>query len=120
MYADLTVEENLRVSQGWRLPEGVSAQERQRVSGGSQLPSLARWRSALTGCLSVCRGVQIFDHTLSLLGVKNILQGKCRTRGKDRISGGQLKRVSVAMDLVAAPRILFLGTHAHTIHPQTC
>jgi ABC-type multidrug transport system ATPase subunit len=49
------------------------------------------------------------DHLLEMMGlshVKDRIVGDGMTKG---ISGGQLKRLSIAVEIVALPRLIFLG-----------
>jgi ABC-type multidrug transport system ATPase subunit len=80
LHGALTVEETLRFSAAYRLPAGLSARARMlRVERALRLLGLGELRHELVGSEDA-RGV----------------------------SGGQRKRVSIGVELVADPRLLFL------------
>ena len=52
---------------------------------------------------------QKVDHLLEIMGlshVKDRIVGDVMTKG---ISGGKLKRLSIAVEIVSMPRLIFLG-----------
>ena len=75
-----TVREALEFSADLRLPANMSAQER-------------------TG---------VVDHVLELLGLKGIESTRIGIPGSSGISAGERKRLSIAVELVSQPRIIFL------------
>ncbi len=80
MLGELTVQECLEYTAYWRLPARMSALEKRDV-------------------------VRYVLRLLDLEEIRDELIGDAITRG---ISGGQRKRVSIGMELVADPTILFL------------
>ncbi|KAG7372253.1 ABC transporter [Nitzschia inconspicua] len=80
VYAELTVRENLIFSGKFRLPKGTSDEEIEELA----------------------------DETLASLGLSRVADspvGDIRRRG---VSGGERKRVSIGLELMALPSILFL------------
>lgn len=82
LHAELTVQETLFYAAKLRMARGTTAEER-----------TAR-----------------IDYLLGLLGishVREVIIGNTRRKG---VSGGERKRVSIAMELLNKPKLLFLGT----------
>ncbi|GAQ81712.1 ABC transporter G family [Klebsormidium nitens] len=80
VHGSLTVEENIWFSASYRLPAHASRQQRSEI-------------------------VEHVLRTLGLQGVRHSLVGSVERRG---VSGGQRKRVSVGLEMVAQPSLLLL------------
>lgn len=80
LVASMTVRETLLFSANLRLPEGVAAEEKERV----------------------------VDDVLESLGIYHIRDSKIGGGGIRGISGGEKRRVSIGVELVTSPSVLFL------------
>jgi ABC-type multidrug transport system ATPase subunit len=80
LYPELTVEETLRFSADWRLPRGISDERKEAL-------------------------LQDTLDTLDLNRIRHQRVGDVMWRG---ISGGEKKRVSIGMELIAAPSVLVM------------
>jgi ABC-type multidrug transport system ATPase subunit len=80
LYPELTVEETLRFSADWRLPRRISKERREEL-------------------------LQDTLDTLDLNRIRHQRVGDVMRRG---ISGGEKKRVSIGMELIAAPSVLVM------------
>ena len=75
LYDQVSVEEALAFSSQWRLPRGVSEEERR----------------------------QIIDETLAVLDLTRVRHSRARV-----LSGGERRRLSIGIELVARPSVLVL------------
>lgn len=80
LYRDLTVEETIRFSAGWRLPRALNASTVDHT----------------------------IEETLSLLELQHIQHERIGDVQRRGISGGERKRTSIAMELVAKPSVLVM------------
>lgn len=80
LYSELTVAEAVESSAQWRLPRNMKVHEKRRI---------------INQTLRVLALDQVRDHRI----------GNAHSRG---ISGGERKRTSVAMELVAKPSVLVM------------
>jgi ABC-type lipoprotein export system ATPase subunit len=78
LYGDLTVEESLQFSASWRLPRLMSEQEK----------------------------MEIVNETISILNLNRVRDSNVGTVRKRGISGGERRRVSIGIELVARPSVL--------------
>lgn len=56
---------------------------------------------------------------LELLGLSHVADGIIGKEGRRGISGGERKRVSIGVELITSPDVLFLGKRAGFRHPAT-
>lgn len=77
---DLTVEEMLLFSATWRLPKIISASDR----------------------------LKVLNETIYMLDLQNVRKSRIGGLGKRGISGGEKKRVSIAVELIAKPSVLIM------------
>lgn len=80
MIPTLTVRETLLFSANVRLPESTPAYEKNRI----------------------------VDQTIKILGLSHITESKIGGNGIRGISGGEKRRVSIGVELVTSPSIIFL------------
>ena len=78
LYGDLTVEETIQFSANWRLPRAVTDREK----------------------------ADIINETISLLNLNRVRNSKVGCTKKRGVSGGERRRVSIGMELVAKPSVL--------------
>lgn len=80
MYEQLTVQETLQFAAELKLPTTLSVGEKR----------------------------QIVDHVINLLGLNGVRFSKIGSTSKRGISGGEMKRVAIGIELVTFPGLLFL------------
>jgi len=78
LYGDLTVDESIQFSANWRLPRSLSESEK----------------------------MEIVNETISILNLNRVRSSKIGTVRNRGISGGERRRVSIGMELVARPSVL--------------
>lgn len=94
LVANLTVRETLLFSANLRLPESVTSQEKENI----------------------------VDSVLAELGLEHIADSRIGGGGVRGISGGEKRRVSIGMELVTSPGVLFLDepTSGMLTVPSNC